>query len=139
MRRKRWDVQEEAADEPTVNLTPLIDVLFVVLIAFMIIAPMLDIDIVDLATGSTVKKESMTPEESPLSIIVRADNTIWTQGKRVNMAELEAILRTQKKRYPDKTPQVICDKNGSFGTYQTVKNTLEQCGFEQMEIVLKPG
>lgn len=139
MRRRRWETDQETPDEPLINLTPLIDVVFVVLISFMIIAPILDIDIVDLAVGKADKKESMPPEQSPLSIVVRGDNTIWTQGKRVNLQELERILLAQKKLYPNKTPQVIHDKNGSFGTYQTVKNTLEKCGFDQMEIVLKPG
>lgn len=139
MRRRRWEAEDDLPEEPLINLTPLIDVVFVVLIAFMIIAPILDVDVVDLATGKAEKKESMPPEQSPLSIVVRSDNTIWMGGKKVTILELEKNLIAQKKLYPNKTPQVIHDKNGTFGTYQTVKNTLEKCGFDQMEVVLKPG
>ncbi len=138
MRQRSWESQESSIEEPSINLTPLIDVVFVVLIAFMIIAPILDVDIVDLATGKPEKQETLPPEQSPLSIVVRSDNSIWMGGQRMNVSELEKILLSQKKMYPHKVPQVIHDKNGSFGTYQTVKNTLEQCGFTQMEIILKP-
>lgn len=138
--RRRASFEDDSIDEPTINLTPLIDVVFVVLISFMIIAPILDIDIVDLAaSGTEKKKDSFTSEQSPLSIIVRADNTIWMQGKKLSLEELERFLLAQKKQYPGRTPQVVHDRNASFGTYQSVKNTLEKCGFEQMDIVLKPS
>jgi len=137
---KRWEPDEELPEEPLINLTPLIDVVFVVLIAFMLIAPVLDIDKVDLAISSgEKKKEAPSPEQSPLTIVVRADNSLWMQGRKVSFDEVERILVNQKRLYPDKTPQVIHDKNASFGTYQTVKNTLERCGFEEMDILLKPN
>jgi succinate dehydrogenase / fumarate reductase flavoprotein subunit len=55
------------------------------------------------------------------------------------LGELEKSLLLQKKKHPGKNPQVIHDKNASFGTYQSIKNTLEKCGFEQMDLILKPG
>lgn len=60
MRRKfRSLPDDDSVEEPLINLTPLIDVVFVVLITFMLIAPVLDIDSVDLATsGGTEKKRS---------------------------------------------------------------------------------
>lgn len=140
MRQRRFSIDEEPIEEPLVNLTPLIDVVFVVLIAFMLIAPLLEVDTVDLAVGSVEKKkEALAPEATPLSIIVRADNTIWMKGRRFSMEELEQTLLAEKKIHPGKIPQVIHDRNASFGTYQSVKNIMEKCGFEQMDVVLKPG
>lgn len=138
MRRKfRSLPEEDSVDESLINLTPLIDVVFVVLIAFMLIAPILDIDSVDLATsGGTEKKEVQT---GPISIAVHADNSIWFKGKKVNLKELAALLQQEKKRHPNAVPQVVHDKKAEFGTYQAVKNTLESVGFQQMDIVLKPG
>lgn len=140
MRRRRFISNDDSAEEPLVNLTPLIDVVFVVLISFMLIAPILEIDRIDLAIGGTEKKQEMkSPESSPLTVIVKKDNTIWMQGKSLSIDELEKTLLAQKHLYPSKSPQVIHDRNASFGTYQSVKNTIERCGFEQMDIVLKPG
>ncbi len=140
MERRRLFLDDDLAEEPLVNLTPLIDVVFVVLISFMLISPILEIDSIDLANGGTQKKqEALTPESSPLTVSVHKDNTLWMQGKCVSIEQLEKTLREQKKLFPNKTPQVIHDKTASFGTYQTVKNACERCGFEQIDIVLKPG
>ncbi len=131
---------EDLLDEPLVNLTPLIDVVFVVLIAFMLIAPILDIDSVLLApSGQTCKKESPPIQDSPLAISIHADNTVWFQGKRVSLQELEKFLMLEKKRRPSESPQVLPDARSHFETYQQVKNVLEVCGFEQMDILLRPS
>ena len=135
--RKRFRSQTDDIDEPFINLTPLIDVVFVVLITFMLIAPVLDIDSVDLAqSGSTEKKEM---QAGSISIAVHADNSIWYQGSTVSIARLETLLKQEKKRHPQAIPQLLHDRQAHFGTYQTVKNTLESIGFEQMDVILKPG
>ena len=58
---KRHDPDDDLPEEPLINLTPLIDVVFVVLIAFMLIAPVLEIDKVDLAVSGTEKKKKPRP------------------------------------------------------------------------------
>ena len=138
MRKKfRLQTEEDPIDEPLINLTPLIDVVFVVLIAFMLIAPILDIDSIDLAqSGGSEKKELQT---GPIAITIHPDNTIWVHGTKVTFAQMEAYLKQEKKRYPQAAPQVILDKQAQFGTYQSVKNCLESIGFAQMDVILKPG
>jgi len=136
-KRFRSPPEDGAVDEPLINLTPLIDVVFVVLITFMLIAPVLDVDSVDLAqSGGTEKKE---PQTGPLSISVHADNSIWFQGKRVSLEQLESFLKQEKKRFPHAIPQLVHDRQAQFGTYQSLKNILESVGFEQMDVILKPG
>jgi biopolymer transport protein ExbD len=137
--KRRGLVDFSDLEEPIINLTPLIDVVFVVLISFILIAPMLEIDNVQLASGIGQEKGGAALESSPLTLVVRSDNTIWVQGKVCNLVELEKLLLMQKKQFPGQVPQVIHDKNASFGTYQNVKNLLERCGFKQMDLVLKPG
>ena len=85
---------------------------------------------------SIEKKELQT---GPISIAVHADNSIWLQGKRVTLAQLEPLLRQEKKQHPHAVPQLVHDRQAQFGTYQSVKNTLESIGFEQMDVILKPG
>ena len=138
MRKKfRSSLDDAAIEEPFINLTPLIDVVFVVLITFMLIAPVLDVDSVDLATScGTETKEVQTGK---IAIIVHADNSLWYQGSRISLTQLETILRQEKKRFPHAVPQLIHDRQAHFGTYQMVKNTLESIGFEQMDVILKPG
>jgi biopolymer transport protein ExbD len=128
---------EEPIEEPLINLTPLIDVVFVVLISFMLIAPVLDIDSVDLASSGGVERKEM--QTGVIAINVHADNTIWFQGKKVSLPQLEELLRKEKKLHPRSTPQLVQDRQAQFGIYQSIKNLLESIGFEQMDVVLKPG
>jgi biopolymer transport protein ExbD len=133
--------QAEQSEEAVINLTPLIDVVFVVLIIFIIIAPMLELDRVELASAApTPNKEAVAPSESGnLAIHVHADNTIWFQGRRVTEEQLISLLKEAKRHAGNRTPQLFQDKKAAFGTYQTVKNAVEIAGFEQIDIILKPG
>ena len=129
---------EEPIEEPLINLTPLIDVVFVVLITFMIIAPFLQIDKVQLAPGSSSKEREPLSASTPLAITVRSDNTIWVQQKMVQPHELKNYLLQSKRGRPKETPQLIQDSRASFGTYQMVKNLVEECGYEELDVILKP-
>lgn len=136
-KRLRSLTDDDAAEEQLVNLTPLIDVVFVVLITFMLIAPVLDIDSVSLAPSGGAEKKEL--QASPISISVHADNTLWYQGKKISLSELDKALRLEKKRQPKAIPQIAHDRQAQFGTYQALKNTLETIGFEQMDVILKPA
>lgn len=124
-------------EEPLINLTPLIDVVFVVLITFMIIAPILDIDRVELADGAPSHGTEFRSKQ-PLTITVRADNTIWIAQRKFSLTDLELWLRAEKKKYPHAIPKLIHDRRAQFGTYQAIKNRIEACGFEEMDVVLQP-
>ncbi len=129
--------EDDSVDEPLINLTPLIDVVFVVLITFMLIAPILDVDSVALAESGPVSQKEAS-SNSPISISVHADNTIWYQGKPIALSQLERVLKAEKERHPKAIPQLIHDSRAQFGTYQSLKNMLETAGFEQMDVILKP-
>lgn len=136
MRRKYPPLlEEEGSEEPLLNLTPLIDVVFVLLITFLLISPMLNIDHVELATAGVLNKTNAN--HAPLAITLRGDDTIWFQGHRVTIGELAKNLKREKGHSPQSFPQLIADKNCHFGLYQEIKNLLEECGFQQMDVVLQ--
>jgi len=128
-------------EEPVVNLTPLIDVVFVILITFIVIAPLLELDRVELADASTAVKEhtASVQETSPIIIHVQQDNTVRLNGHVVHDHELIARLKRAKQQFPDARPQVFHDKKAHFGTYQGIKNAAEAAGFQQIDIILKPA
>lgn len=132
--KERLSFQEPEADEATINLTPLIDVVFIVLIMFIIIAPLIEIDRINLAAGKPIKKHAPL-NQKPIQISVQKDNTILVNKQRV--LDLEKTLQELHQLHAEATPQVFHDKEASFGTYQRVKNALEHAGFEQMDIILK--
>jgi len=127
-------------EEPTVNLTPLIDVVFVILIMFILIAPLLEMENIELADASAAGKEmqSISKEPGPISIQVFSDDTIKFNNVAVGVDRLGDLLIEAKSKHPFVSPQVFQDKRARFGTYQSVKNALEVAGFDEMDLVLKP-
>lgn len=127
-------------EEPTINLTPLIDVVFVILIMFILVAPLLQLDKVRLAEGPEIafKEASSVRESSPIAIHVRRDNTIWLKERSIAKEEIRPALSSLKLAHPGAIPQLFLDQEASFGTYQAVKNGVEEAGFQEMDILLTP-
>lgn len=142
MTRSRLVFPSRLADEePTVNLTPLIDVVFVILIMFIVIAPLLELDRVELADAplASLGQGQSVQESSPIAIHVFQDNTIRFNDRIVSPTELTALLIEAKRHHPQARPQVFHDRRAYFGTYQLVKNAVEAAGFSQIDMILKPS
>jgi biopolymer transport protein ExbD len=130
---------DDHLDEGTVNLTPLIDVVFVVLIMFILVAPLVELDQIALAPAAVEKKPDMISfqEGAPIKIYVYADNTIWLNGAPITIEELSTFLKRAHQKLPHTYPQLYHDKTAYFGTYQSVKNAVESAGFESLDVILK--
>jgi len=126
----------EEIEEPVINLTPLIDVVFVVLIVFIVIAPILERDRIALAFGKEEGQDWV--KEGSLAIQVHKDNTIWVDKKQIHPDNLLSWLQRAKQTNPDMHPQLYQDRDASFGTYQWVKNAAELAGFDEMDVILQP-
>lgn len=138
MRRR---VGRGVIEEPNINITPLIDVVFVILIAFIVIAPVLELDLVKLASGDRAPSHTSVHAEAsvPLQIHVLADDTIKVNGVIISEGELLRVLEQEKSKGGKLRSQLFQDKQAKFGTYQKVKNCLEIVGFEEMDVVLSPS
>lgn len=121
------------------NLTPLIDVVFVVLIMFIVVAPILEIDRVRLAAGRHDNPDQIAAQEgSEIVLHVHADNTIWLNRRQIDPSRLEESLATLYDSHPGERPQLFHDSRALFGTYQQVKNAVESAGFEELDLILEP-
>ncbi len=142
MNRGIWRLSKgRRIEEPAVNLTPLIDVVFVILIMFIVVAPLLELDRVELADAGMPSADmpQSVQESSPIAIHVRQDNSVWLNGQPVQLSQLPERLKQIKGRYPTVRPQLFHDRKAHFGTYQAVKNAAEAAGFQQMDVILNPA
>lgn len=137
MTRRSLRKPKHSHEEPLINLTPLIDVVFVILIMFIVVAPLLNVDHVELAEGPSSNEHAMAvQEQSVIAIHVRQNNEILFNQRKVNVDELVGLLKQAKQEFPKQMPQLFHDKNAYFGTYQSVKNAIEEAGFSQMDVIL---
>ena len=136
MRKKKFLQSSSELDENLINLTPLIDVVFVVLISFILIAPLLEVDHINLAEGST--KSDKNIEQTSIVLKVKEDNSILINNRLVTLLELKDLLKEKKRSNPNQIPQLYHDKKATFGSYQSIKNLVELAGFEKLDVVLQP-
>ncbi len=131
----------ELPQEPTINITPLVDVVFVILIAFIVIAPLLEMDRVELAYGGQIPSHLPVRFEdaSEIQIHVQQDNRILFNHEEVTLSELMTYLKRAKAAMPEARAQLFHHKEAYFGTYQSVKNALEAAEFKEVDIVLSPS
>ena len=132
-RKKEWN-----DEEALVNLTPLIDVVFVVLIMFILVAPMIELDNVQLAPGKEGNELSSLSTSKNLIIHVKEDNTIWVNARQIPLDRLQYFLSEMRVRQGLEEIQLFHDYRAHFGTYQSIKNSAELAGFRNLDVILKP-
>lgn len=134
-KRNRSKIYQASHEEDKINLTPLIDVIFVILVMFILIAPMINIDRIELADGAPSIQQSKM--DQTITIQIRSDKTYLYNQKVVSLKELSSLLVDAKKRYPNAIPQIMPDKNASFQSYENVRTATKNAGFEYIDVNLK--
>jgi len=117
-----------------INMVPFIDVVLVLLIIFMITAPILQSGIeVDVPKTKTVKEIT----EQRLVISVDKNQLIYLGNDAVNIHDLGAKVQSQLKK-PQDAVFLRCDEKVPFGVFASVIDTLRQSGINNISIVTQP-
>ena len=119
-----------------INVTPFVDVMLVLLIIFMVAAPMAAVN-VKIALPSAVAKPSTNPPK-PVYISIQPSGRLFIGDYSTDLAELGDTLRTQlgSKRSPEKERIYIrSDKDVMYGDFMGVMNALQDNGFYSVALV----
>ena len=118
-----------------INITPLVDVVLVLLIIFMVTAPVLQSGIeVNVPKTRTVKEIT----EERLVITINKDQRVFLGSDAININEIASKLR-QKIRDPRKQFIFVrADENVPFGAFATVMDAVKQSGIGSVSIVTQP-
>lgn len=118
-----------------INITPLVDVVLVLLIIFMVTAPILQSGIeVSVPKTRTVKEIT----EEHVVITINKDQRVFLGNDAVNINQIAAKLR-QKIRDPrNQSIFIRADENVPFGAFATVMDSVKQSGITNISIVTQP-
>jgi biopolymer transport protein ExbD/biopolymer transport protein TolR len=118
-----------------INITPLVDVVLVLLIIFMVTAPVLQSGI-EVAVPRTRTVKEITDER--LVININKDQEVFLGNDPVNINEIAAKIK-QKIRDPlHQAIYVRADENVPFGAFATVMDAVKQSGITNVSIVTQP-
>ena len=118
-----------------INVTPLVDVVLVLLIIFMVTAPVLQSGIeVNVPKTRTVKEVT----EERLVISINKQQRVFLGNDPININDIKAKLR-QKIRDPEgQSVFVRADEDVPFGAFATVMDAMKQAGITNVSIVTQP-
>jgi biopolymer transport protein TolR len=116
-----------------INVTPFVDVMLVLLIVFMVTAPLLTVSI-PIELPRTEAKQSAA-ETEPLSITVKEDGTVFLQETQVTVDELLPRLRAISREGYDRAIYIRGDARVDYGLMADVLARVSSGGFTRIQLV----
>lgn len=119
-----------------INVTPFVDVTLVLLIIFMVAAPLLTVGVpVDLPK---TEAKSMPNDQEPLSITVLNDGKIFLQSNEVSFEEILPRLQAIAGDTYDRRIFIRGDNNADYGTVMQVMARINSAGYRNLGLVTDP-
>ncbi len=120
-----------------INVTPMVDVMLVLLIIFMVAAPLMTVGVpVDLPRTNA---QPLNQEQEPLTVSVTAEGKIFLQESEVELdtlvPQLQAIMRNQQPGQPERRIFVRGDRGISYGRVMEVMGTVSAAGFSRVALL----
>lgn len=124
----------EFDENPDLNITPLVDIMLVLLAILMVTAPTLTFDEnIKLPAGSQLASNKLSKDD--LVISINSSKIITIADKKMSMKELADNLTLLKNTYDQNAPVYIrADKNLLYDNVMFVLKTLKQSGFEKVSL-----
>jgi biopolymer transport protein TolR len=118
-----------------INVVPLVDVVLVLLIIFMVTAPLLyrgiDIELPKSSTNTIEAKERLV-------ISVEKNGGIFVNKETVSLKDLRPKLQSVKDRNPGVTVYLRADQSVAYGVVIAVMDTVKQVGIDKLGMVTEP-
>ena len=118
-----------------INVTPMVDVMLVLLIIFMITAPLLTVGVqVDLPR---TKASQIRGEDEPLAITIDADGHVFLQDTEVDLEGLVPRLLAITSNNPDARIFIRGDASIAYGRIMEVMGTVNAAGYRKVALVTR--
>ena len=116
-----------------INVTPFVDVMLVLLIVFMITAPLLTVGVpIDLPE---TQAKQMEGDSEPITVSIGADGKIFLQDEEVDADKLVSTLQAIAQNGLNERVFVRGDKSADYGTIMRVMGRLNSAGYKRIGLV----
>lgn len=126
-----------------INVVPYVDVMLVLLVIFMVTAPLVTPGMVELPSVG----KSSEPPPTPLEVVIRRDQSLFlrerdrgkSDERAVTNAQLVAALRERQKRNPDQPVVISADKDVRYEAVLKVMDELQRQNIRRVGLMVKPA
>lgn len=127
------DNLDEDGEMHDINVTPFIDVMLVLLIIFMVAAPLATVDVKVNLPASTAQAQPRPPK--PIFLTVKADNKMFLGDEATTEANLSAMLDQRTQGDKQATIFFRADKSVNYATIMGVMDDLRKAGYLKVGLV----
>jgi biopolymer transport protein TolR len=128
-----------------INIVPYVDVMLVLLVIFMVTAPLITPGLIELPS---VSKASNAPV-APLEVIIKEDQSLLlrsrdakggtTDERKVARGELAKLIRERQQKNPDQPVLIAADKNVRYEAVLNVMDELHKQQVRRVGLLVKPA
>jgi len=128
-----------------INVVPYVDVTLVLLVIFMVTAPLVTPGVVDLPSVSKASNAPVTP----LEVVIRADRSIMIRARdakgalaeerRVAHGDLARVIRERQAKNPDQPVVISADKDVRYQAVLEVMDELQKQQVRRVGLLVKPA
>ena len=123
-----------------INVTPLVDVMLVLLIIFMITAPLMSHKVkVELPEADVANLEQLAPEVPPITLAVTQDGKLFWNDEPITASLLESRLSVEAQKTPQPQVNVRGDKTTKYRVIKDVVQVAQQQGMRKVGFVAIPA
>jgi biopolymer transport protein ExbD len=125
----------DALEEPQLNLTPMIDVVFNLIIFFMVGTTFTDIERqLDVKLPQVAAAQPLTNPPDEIIVNVDSSGQITVTDRQVTLDQLRGLLTEAKQRFADQAVMVRADGRGAYQNVADVLAVCQQVGISQMSL-----
>ena len=126
-----------------INVVPYVDVMLVLLVIFMVTAPLVTPGLVELPSVGRASQ----PPETPLEVIVRTDQSMMLRervkgqavDRNVSMAQLVAAVKQKQAQAPEQAVVISADKDVRYEAVLKVMDELQRAQVKRVGLMVKPA
>ena len=128
----------ERAPISEINATPLVDVFLVLMLIFLLCAPMAGVQLpLDLPTAGAQGANAATAQ--PVVIDINAQGQWHWQGRAMGLTELLQALQAEQAANPQARLQLRADQAAAYGRVAELMAAVQAQGWQQLDLVLRPS
>ena len=121
-----------------INVTPLVDVMLVLLIIFMVAAPLLTAGVpIDLPDSQA--KAISDEDNKPLEVSLAGDGRLFIGEEEVNEDRLITVLTSMTENNPDRRIYIRADRSLDYGQVMRVLGNISGAGFTKVALISEAG
>jgi len=121
-----------------INVTPFVDVMLVLLIIFMVAAPLLSVG-VEIELPKTSAKALPTEKEEPLTLSLTKDKELYLQDTKIEFSELIPKLKQIAEQRNDNRIFIRADGANNYSTIMEIMGALNSSNFSNISLVTESG